>query len=135
MYCIRCQTVLFQDEGFELVQVINEGTWSVCPRCAASMVGEPPPARKVYTQFKKNPPPGISICGVCRMALRHGEDVFKFIRLAHEDVEGTDVKPGGYTVCEACKAHWAPIIYARLQAAHTPGLPPLLSLTPEGFLG
>jgi hypothetical protein len=131
--------MLFLDEDFERVQVFLpdgtcEGTWVVCPRCTDTLNSVPPRQRRIYPVGSRIPQ-GIALCGICRMALRHGEMPHKLVRLAPEDVAGTDLAHGCYVTCETCRQHWGRIVHARLRAAGEPSTPPVFEMINNELIG
>lgn len=110
MICPRCRESLYRDEQLEYLQT-PEGNWQLCPRCVAHFTGLAAPARRSYPPGFV--PPGLIVCGVCRRALRAG-DGGQHVRLAWDDVAGTNLEPGGYAACVECVTHFAPAVRDRL---------------------
>lgn len=137
MICPMCKKPLYADEHFTLHQQIDAtptrvaGTYSFCPRCLAAHEGRDVPVRQSYP-VGTQPPQGVEVCGVCRLALPDG-DRPRVLRLASEDLEGTSVEePGAYAACTECVERFKPVLLERFQ--QTGLLSPQLAVLPESYL-
>jgi hypothetical protein len=134
MHCNRCSQILRQDEQLVHIQDCQPTgptvLHTVCPACAAEMQGGK--YQPVKYPVGTRPPAGVEVCGVCRLAYRHGEQT-TLMRLQSEDLEGTPFsQPGMFASCGDCVRLFTPIIFERHRAA---GRLTHISQMTEGWLG
>lgn len=114
--CPCCGKALRRDESLSVAET-SEGTQGVCPRCKASITGQPEPEPRIYPVGCRMPrergtaDAPLKICGLCRQALFWDDNV-RSIRVPEND---QGVEPGVYHACRDCLAAWKPAVAQRLK--------------------
>ncbi len=122
-YCGACHLPPRTDDRLQLVQWTEEEggptmTAYVCRDCEYRLRGQeaPPPERYPaggWTPKREDGVTHVLICGVCRLALRDG-DQGQAIRLHPDDIGSLGIKPGCYSACRECVDYFRPHIHWRL---------------------
>lgn len=114
--CGKCRKPVRTDDPLTVVQVTTDNastlTVEACSSCGAELLGLPVPDEPVYPAGRDYP---FAVCGVCRRAMREGDDGTP-LRLTAREADGLSVRPALYDACADCVAFFRPAIYARLDA-------------------